>query len=498
MEVSMKNKYIKNCVGAIFVLLPIIELIRETSVKDIEIFGISIIELVNIVLIGIAFLIFFFSECDKKKKVRFGIYAFLLLIYIILHCINNLKFDTSIYLDASPNWVTESYYILRQYGLPIILLIMLSECKNLFDDGFYSKIVKYLVCLISGSVVVLNLCRYSYSSYLMNAEGIHEINRTCFLDIFGYSGNAKELLTSGLFPSANRLSIILFMLLPLNIKNFYKDNKISNMLLVCLQVLSMVIVGTKTAAYGALLTVLALMLAYIFFVAVKHSKYKFNKYFLRLTIIVVFAIVTVFTLPFSKLSSISVKIEDKLSTEHQEIYDSIDDVEIKDLEQYLIDNEKVFKISKSFFEIYPVESDPTFWVSVAKRGRTLNNDNRVMKQTIMARVEERNNNPLDKYLGMGYTVNFIDGERDYVYQYYLFGICGIIILMGPYIVEYIKKIIVFFSKRGFNYESCFNLLAGFVGLAGAYFSGHLFGWTAPMFILAFVISSHEEGESNES
>ncbi len=494
----MKNKYIKNCVGAIFVLLPIIELIRETSVKDIEIFGISIIELVNIVLIGIAFLIFFFSECDKKKKVRFGIYAFLLLIYIILHCINNLKFDTSIYLDASPNWVTESYYILRQYGLPIILLIMLSECKNLFDDGFYSKIVKYLVCVISGSVVVLNLCRYSYSSYLMNAEGIHEINRTCFLDIFGYSGNAKELLTSGLFPSANRLSIILFMLLPLNVKNFYKDNKISNMLLVCLQVLSMVIVGTKTAAYGSLLTVLALMLAYIFFVAVKHDKYKFNKYFLRLSIIVVFTFVTVFILPFGKLINGTDTSSKPLTDEQQLIYSNVDNIDVADLKQYLIDNHKVFRIASDFLELYPVENDSTFWLNVAKRSRSINNNSRVMKLTIINRIEERNNNPLDKYLGMGYTVNLADAERDYAFQYYLFGICGLILLIGPYFIVYFKNLIHFFSIKGFNYENCFMLLAGFVGLAGAYFSGHLFGWTAPMFILALVIGNHEEGEFNES
>ena len=41
-----------------------------------------------------------------------------------------------------------------------------------------------------------------------------------------------------------------------------------------------------------------------------------------------------------------------------------------------------------------------------------------MKIDILNRVQERNDDKLDKYLGLGYTLNFMDIERDYVYQYY--------------------------------------------------------------------------------
>ncbi len=202
--------------------------------------------------------------------------------------------------------------------------------------------------------------------------------------------------------------------------------------------------------------------------------------------------------PFGHYFSQTTSLTNKLTEKEQLIYDSLDNVEDDDLQQYLYDNKTVFKINESFFEYYPVENDTEFWRMIAKRKRSLNNDYRNLKVTILERVEERNNNPVDKYLGMGYTINFPDAERDYIYQYYLFGISGILLLIVPYVVEYLKKIRVFLHEREFTYANCFGLLAGFLGIVGAYFSGHLFGWTGPMFILVFVMGYQKRLHKDES
>lgn len=473
-------------------------MLRATPIKDVEIFNIALIELVNIILISLAFICFFFTKTDKKLKMKIIGFSFLLLIYIILHCINNMNFDSTILPESNLNYFIETYYILRQYGLPLIMLMLLRWCDDIFDRDFYLKIVRYTTYIICGSVVILNLCRFSYSSYTYNSDTPYLINNTSIIDVFNYEGKYTDLFTCGLFPSANRLSLILLMLLPYNVMNLYYEKKIKNVLTLCLQVLSMFIIGTKTAALGSILTVTALLLAYIFFMIVKHRYYKLTDYVLKLACVVAFAFVLLFTTPFGRYIADTKAVSNKLTEQQQLIYDELDNISDKDLEHFLSDNKKVFKIDDIFFEYYPLEKDPDFWRMIAKRKRSLNNDYRNLKITILKRVEERNSNPLDKILGMGYTINYIDAERDYIYQYYLFGISGMCLLIVPYVVEYLKKIWIFLHKREFTYANCFGLLAGFLGLIGAYFSGHLFGWTGPMFMLVFVMGYQKRMHKDES
>ncbi len=493
----MKNKFIKNSIVAVYVLLPIIEMLRATSLKDVEIFNIAVIELVNILLISFAFTCFFFTKTDKKLKIKIILFALIFVIYLILHCINNSNFDTSILPDTNISYFVEVYYILRQYGLPLMMLMLLRWCDDIFDRDFYLKIVRYITYICCGSIVILNLCRFSYSSYT-GVDNEYAINTSCIFDLINYDGKLKDLFTCGLFPSANRLSIVLLMLLPYNVMNLYYEKRIKDVLLLCLQVLAMFIIGTKTAALGAFLTVTCLFFAYFFFMIVKRKYYKLNDYVVKLACVVVFAFICMCVTPFGKYFTQTKAITNKLNDEQKVIYDNLDNVEDDDLQQYMYDNKTVFKINEFFFEYYPVENDTEFWRMIAKRKRSLNNDYRNLKVTILERVEERNNNPLDKILGMGYTINFPDAERDYIYQYYLFGISGILLLIIPYVVEYFKKIWIFLHKREFTYANCFGLLAGFLGVVGAYFSGHLFGWTGPMFILVFVMGYQKRMHNDES
>ena len=98
----------------------------------------------------------------------------------------------------------------------------------------------------------------------------------------------------------------------------------------------------------------------------------------------------------------------------------------------------------------------------------------------MQRIMHQNNNKYDKLLGMGYTIGTMDMEKDYVYQYYLFGGVGLFLLIGVYIFFYIYNILKIFKKSYFNYNFCITLIPPFLGLVACYFSGHLFGWVSPM------------------
>ena len=86
-------------------------------------------------------------------------------------------------------------------------------------------------------------------------------------------------------------------------------------------------------------------------------------------------------------------------------------------------------------------------------------------------------------------MNFIDVERDYIYQYYLFGIFGIIFIV-PHIFILIESIIQFINKQKKIklVESALLFMSPIICLAAAYFSGHVFGYTSPSYVLVLSLA----------
>lgn len=481
-----KDNIIKILITTLFIFLPIIDMLRATKIKDVELFGIAIIELLNLLLIGISFLLTI-PKIKKKHLKYLSIYFIMIIIYGIFHIINTYNFNTTLVPEATHNFITEGYYIIRVYILPLLLMIILFENKKMFNRKYYLNIMKYLIIMISGQIVLLNLFRFSYGSY---AEGDASflINKSSFIDAFNYTDDYKNLLTVGLFSSTNQISIILFMLLSINIYNLYLNPKIKNLLLVVLQSISMIIIGTKVAALGSVLVLIASLVMYYVFVILKREKHNRSYSLMHIGVLVIVLIVF-FVSPFRRLYSEQVSgagFKNDLPAEEIETIRNQIDEELtnEEITQILIENPKVFKISPMFYEMYPVENDIEFWLDMAKRDRRINNDYRIIKNDIMKRIMEQNNNKLDKFLGMGYTIGTMDMEKDYVYQYYLFGIIGLILLIGVYIFFYIYNILKIFKKSYFNYNFCITLVPPFLGLVACYFSGHLFGWVSPMIILA--------------
>lgn len=480
------DKIIKILITTMFVFLPIIDMLRATQIKDIELFGIALIELVNLLLIGTSFILTI-PKVKKKHLKYLSIYFLMIFIYGIFHVVNTYNFNTLLVPESIHSFITESYYIIRVYILPLLLMIVLFENKKILNRKYYLNIMKYLVIMISGQIILLNLCRFSYGSY---AEGASEllINKSSFIDVFNYSGDYKNLLTVGLFSSTNQISIILFMLLSINIYNLYLHSKIKNLLLVVIQCISMIIVGTKVAALGSVIVLIISLLMYYFFVILKKEKHNKEYSLMHISSIIIVLIIFLIS-PFTKLYTEDIPGTgfkndlpvEEIKTIRNKIDEKLPDEEITKI---LLENPKVFKISPMFYEMYPVENDIEFWLTIAKRDRKINNNYRIIKNDIMKRIMKQNNNKLDKYLGMGYTIGTMDMEKDYVYQYYLFGIIGLILLIGVYIFFYIYNILKIFKKNYFNYNFCITLVPPFLGLVACYFSGHLFGWVSPMIILA--------------
>lgn len=477
-----KDKIIKTLIIIFFMLLPFLDMLRTTGFKDIEVLNVALIELINIVLIGSALLLTL-TKVSKKKILLLFSYLLIVGVYLVLHYNNIIKFDITIFPQANFNFISETFYILRVYVLPIMLLFVLLNNKDIFNKEFYFKILKWLIGVISFSIIILNIFKLSYISY--NDNSSHILYN--MFDYFLYSGDYKQIASRGFFDSANELSAILFMLMPFNIYMLYKEGKKFNVVLFASQFLAMVLLGTRTAAYGAALISVAAGVCYTFLVILKKAEQKqfFNSTFFVTSIV---GVAFLFISPFM-IGRITEGTPD-FSVKNQDAYSEIDTTDVKQLDKLVEKYKSEYLINDYFLEMYPLNKDPEFWLQMIKRDKALNNDSRKMKTDILNRIYERNDNPNDKWLGMGYTLNFIDLERDYYYQYYLFGILGLIVLIGPYfgllgylIIKGLKN----FDKN-FNFKTLLGGMSVILGLVIAYYSGHVFGWVSPMMILTLSLS----------
>ena len=477
-----KDKILKVLITILLLQLPFLDMLRTTAFKDIEIFGIAVIELLNIILIGVS-LIITFTKIKLKDILKYIGFIFIIGIYIVLHYFNIIKFDTSIFPDANFNFVTETFYILRVYVLPLTLLYVLFYNREIFNKEYYFKIIKWVIGIISFSIIILNILKLSYISY--SAEKNHVLYN--IFDYFLYQGDYKQLSSRGFFDSANELSAILFMLLPINIYLLYKEGKKINVVLYVCQYIAMVLLGTRTAAYGALLISVVAFAAYVLLVFLKREEVK-EKFNVNFGVSALACSAFLFISPFM-FGQMNEGTPD-FSIRDQAAYTDLENVKVEDLDKLIEKYKSEYLINDAYLKMYPLKGDPEFWISMAKRDKALNNDNRRMKIDIINRVEERNDNPMDKWLGMGYTLNFMDLERDYVYQYYIFGIIGLLLLIGPYFI-----VLIYLAIKGIrNFNKNFRLItilgcmSVVLGLIIAYYSGHVFGWVSPMMYLVMFLA----------
>lgn len=490
-----RNKIIKILITILLIQLPFLDMLRTTTFKDIEIFGITIIELVNIMWIGIA-LILTLTKVKLKEIIKLGIYLLAVGIYIYLHYQNIIKFDTNIFPNADFNFITETFYILRVYILPLMLLYVLLHNKDIFNKEYYFKIIKWIIGIISFSIIALNILKLSYISY---SPSHNHILYNMF-DYFLYQGDYKQLSARGFFDSANELSAILFMLLPVNIYLLYKEGKKFNVVLYVCQFLAMVLLGTRTAAFGAAIISIVALICYGIVILIK--KEKINKWFVTTFMVAALACTAYMCISpfmFGRLNdgNYSFAIKD------QKAYTDLETVKTDDIDALINKYKYEYLINDYFLKIYPVKGDKEFWLECAKRDKALNNDSRKMKTDILNRIVERNDNPNDKIFGLGYTLNFIDLERDYYYQYYLFGVAGLLLFIGPYFYLLFKNIIIAlrnFSKN-VSLKTALCFMSPMLGMVIAYYSGHVFGWVSPMMylvmflgLLTYVVHENNKGK----
>jgi len=473
---------------AFLLLQPLISIYRIFFENAIEIFGLSLPEILNLAFIGYLFLLFVIKN-RKNLKILFPVlvYCLLFVIYFCLHIWNISKFDGKILNGSDINMFKEIYFISRTYLIPLVYFYLLINTKienRLFEKGTY--ITAWFISLV---IVLTNIFKVAFICYASSFEKNKFIEKN-IIDWFINPDveNPAFMTSKGWFYIGNQIGIILFMLLPFTILSLIKNRKLHNFILLSLQIVAMIMVSTKVSAIGVIL-IMALALIIILFFSLVLKQFSFNAKswaaFLLITLLSVGLFIKSPIIPMSKQRSDAFKegintesLEDEFN-DFNKFYISSKDMPKEEVEKFTEFVEKyhnIFGIDKEFVKLFDVKDNVDFWLKIVFSGDISQMDFRDFKQQIYKEVLEKNNNPLDRYLGIGYTSNFPYSEQDIISQNIWFGYVGTVLLLGPYLLcmAYIIFKILKNLKRHFRFETIFYGMAIAGVLLLSLLAGHLF------------------------
>ncbi len=448
--------------------------------------------IIRFIIIPIMILMtFYLKEKNKKKIFALALgYGILFLGYFYLHSVNALRLYPI--LDFTTNF-RFSYFSEFTYILTLIIPFGVMYC--IYNVHINEIIIKKIVCFMSGIISIPILLGdlflfgkstyfgYTVANFISWFQGIYEVY------------HPRELTSKFFFNEGNTIGILMFMILPLLIYFFIKEeNKTKKTLmglLIMVQCLSMQILGTRVATYGAVIIPAGFIIIYLFDVFIlKGSKLQISTLATLIVFTAIFGAVLNYAPAVENQRVDAVNdlalLENGVADEGREALKDaplipgskeFNDFYIFMFEQYGIRGKYATSIPTMYYvDWYNYKFDPKFWVDVIflpvfdrVSGRQI--------QTIFMNYKYNKTNFTDKILGMGYST-FMNGsiilEQDFKQQIYTLGYSGFTLFLMPWIgiiIYGIYKILKRFKKL-FNLQIItygFSLVAG---LGCAYISGH--------------------------
>lgn len=494
--IKIKNLNIKLLLTIFMVFRICSDIFRGTIIFNFEILGISLLETLNIIfLFFLLFLTLKDKGYDKSKKMIF--YTIIFLIYIIIHSIYvtnliNNSFSFKLFLS-------ESYYIVRSYGMPLLYLYLL--IKNEYTKNDCKKLFILLISVISLSIVILNLLNISINTYSANYKGdnIYTVSNIFSWPTF-IKGNYDFITSKGWFWSGNGISAMLFMSLPITLYYHYKEQKNKKILLILItQLLAMLMLGTRVSTYGSLIILFGFSIYLIFEYIFTKKKYK--SLFTYILILIIFSVVFIFSPGFKRNLfnnnqcfypiCVNRKVETPIEDNSKDkLYNAKEIKKMSDEKLIEVLNNRQTKqgIPGAYYDIVPIEENIDFWRKIFVED---SRDWRKIKKSILQYKLEEKNLQNKNYFGMGHISGYPYVETDFISEYYYFGIIGMIILFTPvigiYLKIFIKFIRLFFKDSKKYFKLSFVMLAGLIGILVGAISGHVFYQITSFYFLVLVI-----------
>lgn len=471
----MKNRVInlfnenKNILGLLclfMIMQPFLDTYELFTNPKLQIFGFTIPTLVRCLFIFILALIVI-RKIPKKHYKYIFIYLTLVAIYTICH-----HFVVSDTMNVPDNYiysvVTELFYIIRML-LPLTI-IYFTKNSNINYQKFIHTIL--ISSAIIGTIVFIgNTLCISYTSYEI---GITKVNW-----IYWFIGDTSkykfwELTSKGWFFMANQVSGLAIMLFPICVYDLLKKCTKLNFYSCLILIISMIMLGTRTASYGWLLVILCYILTLSFLKFIVKQNWWTFKRVLPLCIITFIGLIFLIVSPI-KNREYGYKLGDLDSLGARP-----NEEDTSEIIAYIEKSYKVFAVKEDFlFDIYNYKFDPHFWLQVfdlsLEKGVV---ENREMQSLVSRRIALLNKDL--KYRLFGFSFSRMRSaelymEHDFIVQTFTMGYIGLILLVGPYIVLILLvgiKILKKLNKEPKLLEFVF-LISMCAVLGASVFSGHI-------------------------
>lgn len=482
----------------LILLLPFLDIYKSMVGNYIEIFGISLVEIMNFAYTFILFVIMIYKKKRNKEQIFNWKYVILtgiiLATYLIGHLINISYFNEELISNANINFIIEIYHIIKSYILPLIILIVFYKIN--ISPNKIVRILVFMGAFISVIIILTNIFKISYLAYGSNYDNEQKIEG----NIFEWSTKLKycddvNLFTSkGIFYSANQMSAILSSLTLISALFALKENKFIYYSFLLCDCIALLMLSTKTALIAIFTSIIMIYAYSLYYYIVERKNILQGKSIFCSCVIAIIMIALYMNAPIRyKLSNYISNISDDRSSIEiatGEINDNEDDDQntlIEDLEQ----SSEAFGVPREYIELYPVKNNLQFWSTLVQGTRSEVSNYRIVKYLIYQDVLEKNNNAWDEMLGIGYTSGFPDLERDILYQNILYGYIGTIIFVIPFIAILVFCIIsILMHLKKYLYIENYALLIGssYIVLA-SFYTGHIFGKFIPSAILAIMLGS---------
>jgi len=490
-ETSMKeviNKIINEKNTAIllfifFAIQPLLDIYILFSEDVVNIFKFSpstIIRIVFVIFFIIATL--FQHKFSIKKEKYILIYLISVLIYFLFHHYNCLQLKTDLPGNFKYSTIAEIFYFIRML-IPFVLIYVLYKQK--FKKEHFYKIINIVVLVFSITIIVTNIFQTSLTSY--GGDRVIKGN------IFGWFTEAgrnlgHELLASrGVFTSANQISALLLMLLAITFYRMLKEPTKLNVVTVSLQILTMIMLGTRVSSYGWIAVIASVFIFHLFFCFIK-KEIKFNKNILIIIVVlsIPFTIIQLYSPILIRIYYPYVEPELDINELREELNYYLENM---DEEKFVLteDIEEFFKKSYAYFgvnpgyimkDLYSYEADPVFWLQAMALDYNTISGNRNHELLITRRIFWLNNNEQDKLLGIGASTLKDSGiyiEQDFRVHRYSIGSIGTILLFAPYFFILFKSLFIILTnyKKKFNMETIIFMFAISIAIISSWLSGHV-------------------------
>lgn len=518
------EKFMQYFIMFFVVIQPLLDIIFLYDDNVIEVFIFSPSTIFRYLGTGLLLLIYLVIYRVKKIPKCIILYCFFLILYIIGHHLNALNFVSVSPDNFGYSLFSEIFYISR-FILPIIIMYVIFNIE--FCKKNVENVIIFLICIISGSILITNIIGTTLLSYTNNVADINIFE--WFLPQYA-NLNHELTATKFYFIYANCIATILVLLTPIMYYFFSVNSSKKNILLIYINALSLLILGTRVSSYGIVIITAISIIIYLFFVFIK-KQIKYNKKVLFHYIGVTLLILTIY--PYAPLSRRNIVVdysandpeiddlfngeedddeeEEEEDIEDQVGFNKLTEEELKllyvETNNYLVDlddadNQKylnVFLVNYYYnygisytlmFDSYNYEFDPYFWFDIFGESYENRIDNRFIQNKILLRVKEYNNNEMDLLFGITYTRmgNIFNLERDFLSHYHTLGILGLIVLLPYWVISILGIYIVINHRLYFNF---FNVMLCFgicFSMFAAFYSGNSIDNLSYSLILSFVFA----------